>query len=91
MKRIASPTFFGMKWYPMTLRPALPFLGGIVIWYSTVAYMDKKIKGDGRMCFRYLSFKFMINGISHHCFDSNVTMDDDDETDDPCVLFYEFV
>jgi hypothetical protein len=45
--RIASPTFFGKKWYPMTMRPAIPFAAGIAIWYWCVSSLDAKLKGEG--------------------------------------------
>jgi hypothetical protein len=44
--RIRTPVFFGQKWYPMTLRPALPYAFGIAVWYSVVLTIDQKARGS---------------------------------------------
>lgn len=46
MKRLGSPTFFGQKWYPMTLRPAAPYAVGMAIWYWAVTKIDQAANGS---------------------------------------------
>lgn len=42
--RVPTPRFFGLKWYPMTLRPALPYAFGMALWYYAVTVIDAKTK-----------------------------------------------
>ncbi|KAI3652448.1 hypothetical protein MP228_000979 [Amoeboaphelidium protococcarum] len=43
--RLFTPQFFGLKWYPMTMKPALPFVVTFSGWYWVMCQLDKKVKG----------------------------------------------
>lgn len=46
-KRLGTPRFFGQKWYPMTLRPAVPYAVGVAVWYWAVTKIDQAANGGG--------------------------------------------
>jgi hypothetical protein len=41
-----GPTIFGNKFYPMTLRPAIPYLFGMALYYSLILKIDSAAKNS---------------------------------------------
>lgn len=64
MPRIAPITFFGMKWYPMTLKPAVPYAISFAGWYYLMSSVDASVKAKGKGFQCGLDFNFSCRGTS---------------------------